>query len=814
MALLTSVRSFVVAHLKQIALAAAAIPAWLLYVAGLTKNPPGLYMDESIFSYNAWLVYSQHTDEYGHSWPLFLPAFELPAPYNFVSYMDPVQIYVMAFTFCFLHPSIAVARGVSATSMFVACILLGILAKRISGRTLVGVLIAIMGLLTPWLYELGRIAFGAGLYPLAITIFLFVLFVVSRKPRWNVWNYIAIAIALALCTYTYAPGRLLGPLLALCLLLFATSRRGIKDVFFTWVAYGLTLIPMLVFHLRNPGALAGRFNMLVGVVKPEYGLQHNLKTFWEHYQINTSLYSLLYTGDPIFRHHITDTPFFLAPVFILSVVGLVVILVRHNTDHFWRYVVVGTLVVPIPSSLTLEPFHMLRLSAVPVFLLVMAIPGLSWFVEYVQPAGSGLAGKLRILAPRYLRIAGLVILLILTVVQAISFQREFWARGPYRDRWFDEAYPRVMAAALAQPQRPIYLYGQSYIHAFWQSAVQDIDIANFHKVGMGERPPAGAIVLSQEDTCTDCEVITSEAGYILYKQGGAASPSGSQGPMLRGDFAKARGIAAGPGDDIFIADTEHARIQRFSSNGQFSGYINPDKSAGGIQKPIGIAVDKSGSIYASDISVDRVYKIAAGGNIVKDWAGPEPGFYGLRDIAISGPQLYVLDQGRNRVVKINVNTNAMQQWGRAGVGEGEFTELTGIDVAGDRVYIADARNDRIQVFDLNGKFLKQWPVPQWERYIWHFPDVAADQETGRVYVTSGWSNEVLVFDQNGTLIESIKAGPTVTLDNPSSIILVKNDTGKHLYVLNTGKVFAEQPQSSVSIIDLPVAKANERSDSK
>ena len=657
-------------------------------------------------------------------------------------------------------------------------------------------------LFTPWLFELGRIAFGAALYPLAVVLLLMAIYNAYRKAAWTVTDYILIGLGLAGCTYTYAVGRLLGPLLALLLLLFATSFRRFKDVFFTWVAYGITLIPLAIFHFTHPGALAGRFNYTVGIIKAGAGYWENAKTVYEHYVINTSVYNLLYTGDPILRHHITDTPAFLAPIFALAMVGLIVILIRHRTDPWWRYIIVGLFVIPIPSSLTLEPFHMLRLAALPVFLLVLAIPGLMWMFEIV---GEKTASGTRRFSARLAGGAVLVVLLLLTVVQAINFQVSFWNIGPYRSRWFDDAYPKMMAAAMANGQRPIYLLGQSYIHAMWQSAVQDIDESNFVKLAPGQQAPGGALVLSGEDRCTECEMIMEDGGYLLYKKLGQPEPTAPEGiALIRGAFSKPRGVAVDAAGNLYVADTGHARIQKVSPTGEFLTYIGADGSGEGVlHEPIGVALDEGGNIYVTDGTDNTLTKFNPEGAFVKKWRGPDPGFYGPRDVAVGpGQQIFVLDQGRGRVVKFDPASEASKTWGQTGEGEGQFNELTGIAVGTDRIFVADARNDRIQVFDLEGKFITQWPIPQWEKYIWHFPDVAFDKDSRRVYVTSGWSNEVLVFDENGQLLDSMKAGPTTNLDNPSSLVISRTATGKRLYVLNTGNVAAETGGSSIATFEL------------
>ena len=123
--------------------------------------------------------------------------------------------------------------------------------------------------------------------------------------------------------------------------------------------------------------------------------------------------------------------------------------------------------------------------------------------------------------------------------------------------------------------------------------------------------------------------------------------------------------------------------------------------------------------------------------------------------------------------------------------------------------MADARNDRIQVFDLNGNFLRQWPVPQRDNYLWHYPDIAFGENTKRIYVTSGWTKEVLVFNDDGKYVESLKPAPPEGLNNASSIMLSKANNRKRLYVLNTGSDIVESGNASVAVFEPDEGAAKE-----
>ena len=185
----------------------------------------------------------------------------------------------------------------------------------------------------------------------------------------------------------------------------------------------------------------------------------------------------------------------------------------------------------------------------------------------------------------------------------------------------------------------------------------------------------------------------------------------------------------------------------------------------------------------ADVSNHRVQKLKPDGSFLAEWKGPEPGFYGPRDIAVgSDNSIYVVDQGRSRIVKLDPNGKVLVVWGTPGQDDGQFAGPTSVAVDGknNKVYVADPSNKRIEVFDTNGKFLAKWPVEEWRPSGWYFQDLVVDSQAGRLYASSP-SDEVLVFDLAGKKIGSLRPNPPDKLEGASGLALVK---GK-LYVLNT-----------------------------
>ena len=263
----------------------------------------------------------------------------------------------------------------------------------------------------------------------------------------------------------------------------------------------------------------------------------------------------------------------------------------------------------------------------------------------------------------------------------------------------------------------------------------------------------------------------------------------------KGQFDSPRGIAIDSAGNIFVADTNNGRIEKFSPGGVFITSIGTSgKGHGQFGEPNGLAVDRFGNIYVAEASNHRVQKFAPDGTFMAEWRGPDSGFYGPRSVAI-GPDcaVYVLDQGRTRIVKFSPDGRALITWGSAGSGDGQFADHTSVavDPTSNKVYVADPRNSRIQVFDSDGKFLAKWSVPEWGQPA-GFEDLAIDSQRGRLYASSAHMNSILVFDLQGNRTGTLTPSPPDKMDGPSALALAKDK----LFVLNTDS-------ARVSVIPLP-----------
>jgi len=519
--------------LRILLCAATLILLFCLYTWGVSQNPPGFYLDESATAYNAYLVSRTGAGEFGPRFPILFQEYAAKDP----TYINPLTIYLLAIVFRFLHPSIVVARAFAALWMFAACMLLGVLAKRISGQLKIGIIVAGSALLTPWFFEIGRLVWDAHFSAFTIVLFVVAAYRIQSKETWRWRDIIMVAGSLAVVTYGYFSGRVLAPSFALGLLFFATTKHRFLGVLKIWFAYAVTLVPLILFNRSHSGVLTKRL-WEVTYISPDAPWKKIPSEFAEFvrcYLQDQSLTPLLMTGDSHWHHHVEGSggAIFFA-TFVLAMAGLLLVVARRWRDPWWRFVLYGLVASIVPGAMTDWPFHELRLMGYAVFLLVLTIPALEWLLASVEPKerigdttettqdrepGSTVVARPGL--PRGVRMCILAFLLTATVAQAVDFQLIFWRKGLERQFAFDVLYKDAYDAAVARSERPIYLedgqWGPAYMDAYWYATVEGRPLSQFVRLSDGAKPPPGAIVLSSNSDCQNCEVIKKYLQYELYK---------------------------------------------------------------------------------------------------------------------------------------------------------------------------------------------------------------------------------------------------------------------------------------------------------
>jgi 4-amino-4-deoxy-L-arabinose transferase-like glycosyltransferase len=480
-----------------------AVAAFELWIT--PSNPPGFHRDEASIAYNAYTVSTSLRDEDGGLFPLFFRSFD--------DYKSPLYPYLLAAVFRVTGPHKEVARGLSAVLVLAAVLLLGLLAYRLTGRGLVAVVTVFLAGITPWLFEMGRVALEVSTQPVLLVVLLLLVLRSWRRRSWTVPEGIAPGFVLGLVTYSYTGSRLLGPLLAAALVVFAGRGRW-RWLAAAWATFGLFLVLLGVYALRHPGALTARYEETT-IVEPGMSRARIVVQAISNYFHDANLWHWATSGDPAPYIHVYGYGSLFAVVVALAVAGAVLVLARNRDDLWWRYVFVATLCVPIPAALTVDRFNAIRLAALPVFVLVLAIPALHALLEHARRA-------------TWARIAvgGLA---LLVAVQFGQFLHEYRYRGPGRTVLFDAGVDSLLREGLAGG-RSLYIDFDdrgAQAQALWHATEDGIGSSRVVILPDGGIPPPGSIVFERFQECDYvCTKFARWEGYWLARAVGPKPASG------------------------------------------------------------------------------------------------------------------------------------------------------------------------------------------------------------------------------------------------------------------------------------------------
>lgn len=236
---------------------------------------------------------------------------------------------------------------------------------------------------------------------------------------------------------------------------------------------------------------------------------------------------------------------------------------------------------------------------------------------------------------------------------------------------------------------------------------------------------------------------------------------GSRGTE-NGQFINPSDIAVDSSGNVYVADTDNHRIQKFNSDGAFITKWGSfgTRGAGQFSYPSGVAVDSSGNVWVSSISDYAVQKFNSNGGfiskVLNEWdyvmdVG-SVGSPGGLDFDSFG-NVYVTNLLFNSVKKFNSDGTYITAWGGRGSEDGQFISPYGIAVdSSGNVYVADSGNHRIQKFDSNGRFITKWGSQGTGDGQFNSPDGIAVDSSGSVYVSDSFNYRIQHFDSNGRFL--------------------------------------------------------------
>ncbi|MBX7253381.1 MAG: SMP-30/gluconolactonase/LRE family protein [Candidatus Promineofilum sp.] len=222
-----------------------------------------------------------------------------------------------------------------------------------------------------------------------------------------------------------------------------------------------------------------------------------------------------------------------------------------------------------------------------------------------------------------------------------------------------------------------------------------------------------------------------------------------------GQFAYPNDVAVDRAGNVYVADSDNSRIQKFDGDGNYLAQWGEfGQGNGQFDYPNGVAVDAAGNVYVTDSNNYRIQKFDGDGDYLAQW-----GEYGSGDGQFAYPNaiavdtaghVYVVDADNGRIQKFDSDGHYLAQWGEFGQGNGQFDYPNGVAVdAAGNVYVTDANLHRIQKFDGDGHYLAQWGQYGSGNGQFSSPGGLVVDAAGNVYVADSLNDRIQKFDGNG-----------------------------------------------------------------
>lgn len=202
----------------------------------------------------------------------------------------------------------------------------------------------------------------------------------------------------------------------------------------------------------------------------------------------------------------------------------------------------------------------------------------------------------------------------------------------------------------------------------------------------------------------------------LYVTGDAAiwafSPAGQ--PLATWSVpnpeAKLEGIALDRQGNVYVTDLVTGRVSKLSPQGKL--IVQWDVATPRpVTEPVGggIAADSQDHLYVVDRLRNRIVKLSTHGRVLAVWE--QRGKFGSPSSVAVDPQglVFVGDSGNHRIVKLSPYGRVLVRWGRDGTGPGCFRGNLFVAVGPQgTVYVADDTTNTIQTFSPTGQLRAVW----------------------------------------------------------------------------------------------------------
>ncbi len=229
----------------------------------------------------------------------------------------------------------------------------------------------------------------------------------------------------------------------------------------------------------------------------------------------------------------------------------------------------------------------------------------------------------------------------------------------------------------------------------------------------------GNAFIADTSNCRIRKIDTLGVSMTFAGNGNCSLQDGSGGPDGTASFGYPNAVVLDGQGNLLVADSYPSRVRKIDASGNvttvagsgFYGYVDGPAATAQFAEPGGLALDNQGNLYVADQGNFVVRKIDTAGNVTTyagngtegfvDGPAASAEFNNFRGIAVDRQgNVYVADEGNNRIRKIDTNGNVSTFAGNGTeglvdgtggpTGTAEFALLGGmnIDSAGT-LYVTD-----------------------------------------------------------------------------------------------------------------------------